>query len=138
MNGTTTKRKRQAESTEGKLPRRPRGRQTPEAAARYWAAVEKFANVIKEIASGLDFRPSSRGWCYILEGMHYLTKADFDACFRLINDCRKRGILPLDIACEDEKRQFENLEEITDESPQELPRAYVHGLRDVPNYLRPV
>lgn len=68
--------------------------------------------------------------------MAYLTKADFDACFRLINDCRKRGILPLDIACEDDKRQFENLD-ITDESPQEFARAYVNGLRDVPNIYCP-
>ena len=97
------------------------GGRHPRPAARYWAAVEQFATVIMEIASGLDFKPSSRGWCYILEGMHYLTKADFDACFRLINDCRKRGILPLDIACEDDKRQFENLEDISDDSRKNSP-----------------
>ena len=100
----------------------PPGRQSPEAAAQYWAAVEQFAAVIRQIASGLDFKPSSRGWCYIFEGMHYLTKADFDACFRLINDCRKRGILPLDIACEDDKRQFENLEDLTDYRRKSSPR----------------
>ena len=120
-----------------KLPRRQRGRQSPEADSQYRAAVEQFATVILEIASGLDFKPSSRGWCYILEGMGYLTKADFDACFRLINDCRKGGILPLDICSEDDKRQFENLEDITDESPKEFAAAYIHGLADVPRLYCP-
>ena len=138
MNATRTKRKRQAESTaQGALPRRPRGRQTPEATVRYWAAVDQFAAVIRKIASGLDFKPSSRGWCYILEGMGYLTKADFDACFRLINDCRKRGILPLDICSEDDKRQFENLEDITDLSAEEFAAAYIRGLADVPDMYAP-
>ena len=138
MSSAKTRPRQKPESTaQGTLPRRPRGRQTPEAAARYWAAVEQFAAVILKIASGLDFKPSSRGWCYILEGMGYLTKADFDACFRLINDCRKRGILPLDICCEDDKRQFENLEDLTDLSPEEFAAAYVRGLANVPDMYAP-
>jgi hypothetical protein len=99
--------------------------------------VEQFASVIREIASGLDFKPSSRGWGYILEGMHYLTKADLDACQRLINDCRKRGILPMDICSEDSKRQFENLEDLTNLSPREFAAAYIRGLADVPEMYAP-
>jgi hypothetical protein len=99
--------------------------------------VEEFASTIKEIASTLDFKPSSRGWCYLLEGMGYLTKADLDAGQTLINDCRKNGLLPLDITCEDAKRQFENLEDITDDSPEQFAQAYVDGLRSVPNMYCP-
>jgi len=51
MGRTSTK---QTATAEGKLPRRPRGRPTPEADALYWAAVEEFATVIKEIDSGLE------------------------------------------------------------------------------------
>ncbi len=135
-NSTITKRRRQKNRPEataaGMLPRRPRGRQTAEADAQYWASVEVFAEEIKEFASRLDFKSSARGWAYILEGEGYLTKADLDACEKLINDCRKRGILPLDICCEDDKRQFENLEDITDDSPQEFAAAYIRGLADVP------
>jgi hypothetical protein len=69
--------------------------------------------------------------------MAVLTKAEFDTCFRLINDCRKRGILPLDIASEDDKRQFENLEDIADESPEEFAAAYVRGLAGVPDRYAP-
>jgi hypothetical protein len=54
MNDVRKRPKRQAAPEEGKLPRRSRGRQTPKAAARYWAAVDQFAEVIKEIASGLE------------------------------------------------------------------------------------
>ena len=140
-NSTVTNRRRQKtqpKTTEPRmLPRRPRGRQTAEADARYWASVEVFAEAIKQIASRLDFKPSSRGWCYLLEGERYLTKADFDACQRLINDCRKGGILPLDICSEDTKRQFENLEDITEDSPEEFAAAYIRGLADVPSMYAP-
>jgi hypothetical protein len=36
----------------------------------------------------LEFSPSARGWCYVLEG-DGLGKGDFDTAERLINDCRK-------------------------------------------------
>jgi hypothetical protein len=122
----------------GHLPRRNRGRQSPEANARYWAEVEQFAEVIVQIASCLEFRPSARGWCYILEGKHYLTKGEFEAAFSLINDCRKRGILPLDICCEDDKRQFSCLEDISEDSPRDFAQAYVDGLLSVPRLYFPI
>jgi hypothetical protein len=119
------------------LPRRSRGRPTAEAAARFQTELERFARRIIKINSSLDFRVSSRGWCYILEEQG-LPKGDFDAAQDLINDCRKRGVLPLDICCEDGGRQAEHLESIDQETPAEFAAGwieYVHN--DVHNGYTP-
>ena len=79
------------------LPRRSRGYQSEAAKARYQADVEAFCEAMREINSRLDFKVSSRGWCYVLENEGGLSKGDFDRAQDLINDCRKSGDLPLDI-----------------------------------------
>lgn len=110
------------------LPRRGRGRPNSEAEAAYQAALERFCAAIREINSTLDFRVSSRGWCYVLEE-HGVAKGDFDAAQKLINDCRKRGLLPLDICSEDDGRQAEHLERIDDETPKEFAAGWINYVR---------
>jgi hypothetical protein len=58
----------------------------------------------------LDFRVSSRGWCYILEEKGGVLKGDFDVAQKRINACRKSGLLPLDICCDDDGRAADGLE----------------------------
>jgi hypothetical protein len=82
---------------------------------------------IIEINSRLDFKVSSRGWCYILEE-HGVGKGDFDKAERLINSCRKSGLLPVDICCEDDGRQAEHLEQIDDETPAEFAQGWIEYL----------
>jgi hypothetical protein len=101
------------------LPSRPRGRQTKEMSARYQADLTAFCDRIQEIASGLDFRVSSRGWAYILENNRVINKGDLDAAQRLINDCRKSGDLPLDICAADDKRSADGLDEYIDDTSVE-------------------
>jgi hypothetical protein len=74
---------------------------------------------IKEINSGLDFRVSSRGWCYVLEELGSLLKGDFDVAQSLINDCRKSGRLPLNICSDDDGRAPEGLEVIDDDDVED-------------------
>ncbi len=106
------------------LPRRPRGRPCPEVNEWYEARLEKFCETIIDINETLDFRVSSRGWCYILED-HGLLKGDFDAAQKLINDCRKKGLLPLDICAEDEGRATYGLQDIDEPEPEdEADRAF--------------
>jgi hypothetical protein len=87
------------------LPCRGRGRPTTDAQERYDAEVQAFCATMRKIDSGLDFRVSSRGWCYVLENRGLITKGEFDQAQKLINDCRKSGDLPLDICAADEKRE---------------------------------
>src|SRR5262249_11238409 len=78
--------------------------------AQYERELEALCRRLTEIDSGLDFKVSARGWAYILEE-HGLTKGDFDAAERLITDCRKRGLLPVDFCAEDEGRGVDHLHE---------------------------
>jgi hypothetical protein len=114
----------QAMSAALALPRRGRGRLRPEAQRRYEADLAAFCDAIREIRSRLDFKVSSRGWCYILEE-HGLGKGDFDAAERLIVDCRKSGALPLAICADDGARKAANLEAIGENTPEDEAAAIV-------------
>jgi hypothetical protein len=109
------------------LPCRGRGRLRELAQHRYDDQLRQWSEGITEINSTLDFKVSSRGWCYILEE-HGLGKGDFDKAERLINTCRKNGLLPLDICCEDDGRQAEHLERVDDETPAEFAQSWIDYL----------
>ena len=74
--------------------KRGKGAQSEESKARYQRELERFALQVRQIGSTLDFKVGGRGWCYILEE-HGLAKGDFDLAEKLINDCRKEGLLPI-------------------------------------------
>lgn len=109
------------------IPETRRGRRSAEQQAAYEAELEAFCQAIKEIRSRLDFDVSSRGWCYILEE-HGLTKGDFDKAEGLIRECRKKGLLPLDIVAEDGARATENQVGAPD---NETPEEYAESLHQV-------
>jgi hypothetical protein len=105
--------------TETRLfPRRKRGRQTSRDEQIYRAKLESFCDLVGQIASTLDFKVSSRGWCYILEE-HGLGKGDFDEAQTRINECRKSGLLPLDICAEDNNRQAAHLDDLDSDDPDD-------------------
>ena len=63
----------------------------------------EFANELKEISQQIGFKVSARGWCYILEQDHLITKAEFSLVENLINNgCRRDGTLPIDFVAEEE------------------------------------
>ena len=112
------------------LPRRRRGRQTPESEAEYQAQRAAFCRLIRQIRSTMDFKVGSRGWCYILEP-HGLTKGDFDAAQAIITDCRKTGDLPLDICAEDDSRETVGLQgDLDDQDVESEAQGWVDYVRD--------
>jgi hypothetical protein len=70
----------------------------------YEERLKPFAEEIKAIDNQRTYpiRPSSRGWCYLIEGYNKIDKGEFDACQKAINDCRKLGLLPIDFVAEDQ------------------------------------
>jgi hypothetical protein len=70
--------------------------------------LKEFADKLINIQEEIPFKVSSRGWCYQLENESFITKADFDRCQEVINECRKKGYLPIDFTKEDEVRHFSN------------------------------
>ena len=93
------------------IPKRRTGRQSPAAIERYDRDLGEFCAALKQIDSPLEFKVSSRGWCYLLEESG-LNKGDFDSAQGLINDCRKDGHLPIDFVIVDNARAFDGQEVI--------------------------
>lgn len=75
------------------------------------AELKDFAIQIQRISETIGFKVSSRGWCYILEGYRLINKDEFDKVDKLINNCRRYGLLPIDFVAEESSRQFHGIEE---------------------------
>jgi hypothetical protein len=111
------------------LPKRGRGRKSEAAEAAYTKELEVFCAKILQIKSTtLDFKISSRGWCYILEE-YGLGKGDFDAAQKLINDCRKSGLLPIDICAQDDARAADNIESLDGPDPEAEALAWINTVQ---------
>jgi hypothetical protein len=121
---------------EMKLPERKRGRRSAREEETYQADLHAFCDGILEIKSRLDFKVSSRGWCYILE-QHGLSKGDFDKAQRLINDCRKSGRLPLDIAADDSARATDGVQDVDYSEPEDRAREIVREMDDWVDWYTP-
>jgi len=90
------------------------------------AEMREFADELKKLSHQVGMKISARGWCYIMEGFNLITKAQFDVVQKLINSCRRNGMLPVDFVAQEEARQFSGVEE-----PDEVsPIAYVRGWLD--------
>ena len=92
------------------------------------ANLELFAKELMAIQELIDFKISSRGWCYQMEQERLINKDSFDKVEMLINKCRKRGILPVDFVAEEDARAFKGVEYPELETPLE----YLKGYLDAP------
>lgn len=120
------------------LPSRGRGRQSAVDAERYQADLEAWCEAIRQINSRLDFRVSSRRWCYVLENEAGLPKGDFDKAQDLINDCRKSGLLPLDICAEDSAREFDGRDQLDRYTPRQHASFLLRYIKDAYHRYTPV
>ena len=111
------------------IPKRRSGRQSPAAIEQYDRDLAEFCAALKQIDSTLEFKVSSRGWCYVLEE-YGLNKGDFDAAQNLINDCRKDGRLPIDFVLVDQSRAFDGQEAIWGHSAESAARNIVDEIED--------
>jgi hypothetical protein len=96
------------------VPKRTMGRQSEAQNEAYIWALRSWANAILRIDNRIDFKVSARGWCYLLEE-YGLQKGEFDTAEGKINECRKAGLLPLDICAEDARRLARGLEYLDDD-----------------------
>jgi hypothetical protein len=80
--------------------------------------LEDFYNAVlrkkcKDISLGIAF-----GWCYQLEE-YGLYKGDLNKAQALITNCRKSGLLPLEIVAEDSACDYECLETLNSDPEDE-------------------
>ena len=94
--------------------------------------LREFADCLKERQSTINFKVSSRGWCYMLENLNVITKAKFGLVQRLINECRKKGYLPIRFVAEEEARSFSCVEEpdATQDRPADHIRSWLAAVKN--------
>lgn len=90
--------------------------------------LSEFADMLQSIQDKIGFKISARGWCYQLEVEGMINKGQFDRIEKLINDCRKRGILPIDFTAEEESRQFSGVETPNTNKPVENMKEWIEYL----------
>ena len=106
----------------------------------YEERLKDFANEILAIDSQRTKRVkySSRGWCYLLEGLGKIHKGEFDACQKVINDCRKIGLLPINFVAEDQDitRRFMGIHVASEPSVllEQLRKDVEEMLGNLPSY----
>lgn len=101
------------------------------------AELEEFASELKSIQRTTGFKVSSRGWCYQLEELAGLTKADFDLVENIINECRKKGYLAIDFVAEEEGRKFSGVEHPDTESIPSYLRGYLSAMFSCERWYTP-
>lgn len=96
-----------------------------------------FADKLIELQKGFDSKYPIGDWCYILEGYNLVRKGQFGYVQNnLINECRKRGFLPIDFVLEDESRRIHNVYSPETEEVKTLVLEQVDVLFDLANYHR--
>jgi len=101
------------------------------------AEMREFADQLKELSRSVGMKISARGWCYILEGFNLITKAQFDVVQRLINGCRRNGMLAIDFVAQEEARQFSGVETPEERSPIAYVGEWLDGALNAERYYTP-
>jgi hypothetical protein len=96
-----------------------------------------FAEKIIAISDQIGFKVSSRGWCYILEGERLINKDEFDKVDALINNCRRKGFLPIDFVAEEKSREFTGIEEPTEGTVIAMFGRHLNGAMNTHEYYTP-
>lgn len=100
---------------------------------------EEFAELLKELSRQIGFKVSSRGWCYIMEQRRLINKNQFDRIDDAINDCRRKGLIPVDFVAEEDSRMFKGVEPIEggDKTMEDILEWMLRDTLDGSNYFKP-
>lgn len=127
-----------------KLPQSKRGRKSKQQKLEYQNDLRLFAEAVKQVSDkylkidNKPFKISSRGWSYQLEGFNLIDKSQFDFVQKLINDCRKEGLLPLDFVAEDKAREFYHVENLQGKykDPKKFLIGYLDFVKKCPKFKK--
>lgn len=100
-------------------------------------SLRRFAKQLEEFTEDVGMKQSARGWAYQLEGMKLITKAQLDLVENLINECRKRGHLPIDFTAEEEGRKFSGVEVPETRTPLQYIKGWLNGTINSAEYYTP-
>lgn len=99
--------------------------------------LEEFADEMRTISNQIGFKVSARGWGYLLEQAGFINKSQFDKVEKVINTCRREGILPVDFVAEEDARAFHGIEEPTLGPVRNTLRGLVRAVLNGAHYYTP-
>lgn len=95
-------------------------------------ALVKFATSLIHFQSKSSLKKiSARGWCYLIETAGFINKDQFDLCQDVINECRVKGILPIDFVAIDSNRSFYFVDNIDYQEPAEYLIEWIDYVKDL-------
>ena len=100
-------------------------------------SLQKFAGQLSDLIDRVGMKISARGWAYTLEGFKLITKAQLDLVENLINECRKKGYLPIDFTAEEEARKFSGVEIPETRTPLQYLKSWLNGTINSAEYYTP-
>jgi len=123
-----------------RLPETKKGRKTKEAMEKFQSELVLFAETLLEINNTLHDKVSARGWCYLLEGFGAINKDQFASTQKIINRCRKEGLLPIDFVAGDKARSFLHVESLSEDykDPKEFINRYLDFIKNIHEYKEDV
>lgn len=71
--------------------------------------LQEFSDILENMQHQINFKVSSRGWCYLMEQAGFINKSQFGKVDMAINRCRKEGYLPVDFVAEEDARAFQGV-----------------------------
>jgi hypothetical protein len=95
---------------------------------------KQFAQDLRAVDNKLDFKMSARGWAYFLENEGVIDKSQLDYAQNKINQCRDKGILPLDFTAADDSRSFMHVEKVHYSDPEDYLSRYLNTILRQYNY----
>lgn len=99
--------------------------------------LQDFADVLQNMQRGIDFKVSSRGWCYLMEQAGFINKSQFSKVDMAINRCRKEGLLPVDFVAEEAARAFAGVEEPSAGTVEDTLKWMLRDVMDGSKYFTP-
>ncbi|HET6991015.1 MAG TPA: hypothetical protein VFJ43_06810 [Bacteroidia bacterium] len=99
--------------------------------------LQQFADIVNSMQEEIDFKVSARGWAYLLEGRRLINKDQFDKVATLINDCRKKGFLPIDFVAEESARQFNGVVHPDKNDVIQDAAGFLRGFLNAPEHYNP-
>jgi hypothetical protein len=97
----------------------------------------EFSSILEEMQNMIEFKVSSRGWCYLMEQAGYINKSQFGKVEDAINRCRREGLLPVDFVAEEDARAFTGIEKPSDGDTMDTLRWMLKDVLDGSRYFTP-
>jgi len=99
--------------------------------------LHQFADMMRAMDEKIGFKLSARGLCYQCESERLINKDQFDKVESWINNCRRKGILPIDFVAEEARREFSGVDSDYQGDPKHHITTYLNFAKTCYRFYSP-